>query len=36
VNDYDGLAEAYTAENETSLLNAYYERPALFFVLEND
>ncbi|MFI9388160.1 class I SAM-dependent methyltransferase [Kutzneria sp. NPDC052558] len=29
VNDYDTLAEAYTAENETSLLNAYYERPAM-------
>jgi ubiquinone/menaquinone biosynthesis C-methylase UbiE len=28
VNDYDSLAEAYTAENETSLMNAYYERPA--------
>ncbi|MEV6906157.1 methyltransferase domain-containing protein [Amycolatopsis sp. NPDC051071] len=25
---YDGFAEAYTAENETSLNNAYYERPA--------
>lgn len=25
---YDRLAEAYTAENENSLLNAYYERPA--------
>jgi SAM-dependent methyltransferase len=29
VNDYDGIAEGYTAENETSLLNAYYERPAM-------
>ncbi|SMC89955.1 class I SAM-dependent methyltransferase [Lentzea albidocapillata] len=28
-NDYDGFAEAYTAENETSLLNAYYVRPAI-------
>jgi ubiquinone/menaquinone biosynthesis C-methylase UbiE len=26
--DYDSFAEAYSAENETSLLNAYYERPA--------
>lgn len=26
-DDYDSLAEGYTAENETSLLNAYYERP---------
>jgi SAM-dependent methyltransferase len=29
VNDYDVLAEAYTASNETSLWNAYYERPAM-------
>jgi ubiquinone/menaquinone biosynthesis C-methylase UbiE len=29
VNDYDSLAEAYTAENETGLANAYYERPAI-------
>jgi SAM-dependent methyltransferase len=29
VNDYDGFAEAYSAENETSLANAYYERPAI-------
>ncbi len=28
-NDYDRLAEAYTAENETSLINAYYARPAI-------
>jgi SAM-dependent methyltransferase len=27
-NDYNSLAEAYTAENDTSLENAYYERPA--------
>ncbi len=27
--DYDTFAEAYNAENETSLLNAYYERPAM-------
>src|SRR5579863_8440560 len=27
-NDYDSFAEAYSAENEVSLLNAYYERPA--------
>lgn len=26
--NYDSIAEGYTAENETSLLNAYYERPA--------
>jgi SAM-dependent methyltransferase len=29
VNDYDILAEAYTAENEASLINAYYARPAI-------
>ncbi|MFI2762311.1 class I SAM-dependent methyltransferase [Streptomyces echinatus] len=29
VNDYDGFAEAYSAENENSLVNAYYERPAM-------
>ncbi|MFJ9370774.1 class I SAM-dependent methyltransferase, partial [Nocardia sp. NPDC101769] len=27
--DYDSIAERYTAENEASLLNAYYERPAM-------
>jgi SAM-dependent methyltransferase len=27
-NDYDSFAEAYSAANEASLLNAYYERPA--------
>jgi ubiquinone/menaquinone biosynthesis C-methylase UbiE len=29
VNDYDSFAEAYAAENETSLINAYYTRPAI-------
>ena len=29
VNDYDVLAEAYTDENEASLINAYYARPAI-------
>jgi len=29
VNDYSSFAEAYSAENENSLLNAYYERPAM-------
>jgi SAM-dependent methyltransferase len=29
VNDYDSFAEAYTALNESSLLNAYYCRPAI-------
>jgi SAM-dependent methyltransferase len=28
VNDYDSFAEAYSAGNEVSLWNAYYERPA--------
>src|SRR4051794_459027 len=28
-NDYDRNAEGYTTENETNLLNAYYERPAM-------
>jgi SAM-dependent methyltransferase len=27
-NDYDGFAEVYSADNEVSLANAYYERPA--------
>ncbi|SEL50308.1 class I SAM-dependent methyltransferase [Streptacidiphilus jiangxiensis] len=29
VNDYDSIAEAYSSGNETSLVNAYYERPAM-------
>jgi ubiquinone/menaquinone biosynthesis C-methylase UbiE len=29
VNDYDSFAEAYSAENENSLVNAHYERPAM-------
>ena len=28
-NDYDSFADAYAAENEASLNNAYYERPAI-------
>ena len=28
-NDYDSFAEAYSAENEVNLHNAYYERPAM-------
>jgi ubiquinone/menaquinone biosynthesis C-methylase UbiE len=28
-NDYDSFAEAYSAENETSLINGYYTRPAM-------
>lgn len=26
---YDAFAESYSAENEASLLNAWYERPAM-------
>ena len=29
MNDYDSFAEAYAAENENNLVNAYYERPAM-------
>jgi SAM-dependent methyltransferase len=29
VNDYDSFAEAYTAETEANLINAYYARPAI-------
>lgn len=29
VNDYDTFGEAYSNENETSLINAYYTRPAI-------
>jgi predicted TPR repeat methyltransferase len=29
VNDYDSLAEAYTAESDAGIQNAYYERPAI-------
>ncbi|MFG2076329.1 class I SAM-dependent methyltransferase [Nonomuraea maritima] len=28
-NDYDRIADGYTAENESNLVNAYYERPAM-------
>lgn len=28
-NDYDSFAEAYAAENESSLINGYYTRPAI-------
>ncbi|WP_327587816.1 methyltransferase domain-containing protein [Nonomuraea sp. NBC_00507] len=34
-NAYDMIAEGYTAENETSLLNAYYERPAMLELAGN-
>jgi SAM-dependent methyltransferase len=29
VNDYDSFAQAYSAMNETSLINGYYTRPAV-------
>lgn len=28
-NHYDSFAESYSADNESNLLNAYYERPAM-------
>lgn len=28
-NDYDSFAEAYSADNETNLVNSHYERPAM-------
>ena len=28
-SDYDSFGAAYTAETEDSLVNAYYERPAI-------
>ncbi|POX55135.1 SAM-dependent methyltransferase [Streptomyces sp. Ru71] len=34
-NDYDSFAEAYAAENENSLVNAYYERPAMLALAGN-
>ncbi|GAA3851641.1 class I SAM-dependent methyltransferase [Streptomyces sedi] len=35
VNDYDGFARAYAAVNETNLVNAYYERPAMLALAGN-
>jgi SAM-dependent methyltransferase len=29
VNDYDGFAEAYSAETENNIMNAYWARPAI-------
>jgi SAM-dependent methyltransferase len=29
INDYDSFAEGYAVSNEDSLVNAYYERPAM-------
>ncbi|MGW6932738.1 class I SAM-dependent methyltransferase [Lentzea sp. NPDC054927] len=34
-NDYDDVAEAYTADNEKNLFNAYYERPATLALAGN-
>lgn len=34
-NDYDILAEAYAAENDTGIYNAYYERPAILALAGN-
>jgi ubiquinone/menaquinone biosynthesis C-methylase UbiE len=28
-NDYDSFAEAYTADSDAAIWNAYYERPAI-------
>lgn len=35
VNDYDSFAESYSVENESSLLNGYYERPAMIELAGN-
>lgn len=35
VNDYDAFAEAYVAESESSLLHAYYVRPAVLDLAGN-
>lgn len=35
VNDYDSFAESYSVENESSLLNGYYERPAMIALAGN-
>ncbi len=32
-SDYDDFAQAYSAENESNLFNAYYERPAMLGLL---
>ena len=32
---YDSFADSYAAENESSLLNAYYERPAMIGLAGN-
>ncbi|MGO9658137.1 MAG: class I SAM-dependent methyltransferase [Acidimicrobiales bacterium] len=35
VNDYDCFAEEYTAETDASIVNAYYERPAVLSLAGN-
>ena len=35
LNDYDHIAEGYTASNETSFVNAFYERPAMLALAGN-
>lgn len=35
MNNYDAFAAAYSAENDDSLANAYYERPAMLNLLGN-
>jgi len=34
-NDYQNFAEVYVKHTESSSHNAYYERPAMFSILEN-
>lgn len=34
-NDYEPFAEAYVKHTESNSYNAYYERPAMFSILEN-
>lgn len=34
-NDYNTFAEAYSADNENNLINAYYERPAMLQLVGN-
>jgi len=35
ISDYDVIAEAYATENETNLINAHYERPAMLALAGN-
>ena len=34
-DDYEQFAEAYVKHTESNSHNAYYERPAMFSILEN-